>query len=344
MIEPRPCRATAHSNIALVKYWGKRDGAPDRGYRPDLNLPAVGSLSMTLDELRSVTEIRPGERDEFRLDGAPVDGKPASKVFEQLDRIWRLGGRSGTRPRCSVDSINHLPTAAGLASSASGFAALTIAAAGCFGLVDALDDAGRTRLSDWARMGSGSAARSIWGGFVRLDAGTADDGSDCVARQLFAATHWDVRLLVVHTARGAKSVASTGGMEASRLTSPYYSAWVDTSSADLDAAEQALGERAFESLGEVMEHSCFKMHACMLATRPPLMYWNGTTLEVIRAVWQLRQSGGPRGYVTSDAGPHVKVLCLAAQASVLAEALAEVAGVHEVQIVAPGPDASLELR
>jgi diphosphomevalonate decarboxylase len=335
---PRPCRATAHSNIALVKYWGKRDGRV-----ADLNLPAVGSLSMTLDQLRSETMIRPAASDAFTLDGQALDGKPAAKVFEQLDRVWRLGGLDGVRPRCAVDSTNHLPTAAGLASSASGFAALTVAAAGSFGLANELDAATRTRLSSWARMGSGSAARSLWGGFVRLDAGTADDGSDCIARQLFDGGHWDVRLLVVHTARGAKSVASTGGMESSRLTSPYYGSWVETAAADLDAAEQALRVRAFEQLGEVMEHSCFKMHACMLATRPPLVYWNGTTLEVIRVVWRQRETGGPRGYVTSDAGPHVKVLCRTPDAAALAETLRTVAGVHEVQIIAPGPDASLEL-
>jgi diphosphomevalonate decarboxylase len=316
-----------------------------------LNLPAVGSLSMTLDVLRSETLVRPDVRDTFTLDGHALDGKPAAKVFEQLDRVWRLGGLDGLRPACAVDSTNHLPTAAGLASSASGFAALTVAAAGCFGLVNesgigsgtGLDDPTRTRLSSWARMGSGSAARSLWGGFVRLDAGLADDGSDCIARQLFDATHWDVRLLVVHTARGAKSIASTGGMESSRLTSPYYDAWVATAAADLDAAEQSLRVRAFEQLGEVMEHSCFKMHACMLATRPPLVYWNGTTLEVIRAVWRLRETGGPNGYVTSDAGPHVKVLCRTADAAALAESLTTVAGVHDVQIIAPGPDASFEL-
>jgi diphosphomevalonate decarboxylase len=335
MTQARPCRATAHSNIALVKYWGKREGAS-----PELNLPAVGSLSMTLDQLRSVTTVTPAETDAFELDGERLVGTPAAKVFEQLDRIWRLGGRVGTRPACDVRSTNHLPTAAGLASSASGFAALTLAGAGAFGLTDPLD---RTTLSTWARMGSGSAARSLWGGFVRLEAGRAADGHDCVARPLFGPRHWDLRLLVVHTARGAKAIGSTGGMESSRLTSPYYPAWVETSLADLDAAERALAERELEPLGEIMEHSCFKMHACMLATRPPLLYWNGTTLEVIRAVWQLRADGGPRGFVTSDAGPHVKVLCEAAQAQSLAASLSAVAGVHEVQIVAPGPDASVEL-
>ena len=340
MTRIRASRATAHSNIALVKYWGKRDGAD-----PELNLPAVGSLSMTLGELRSVTEIRPATHDRFELDGAEVTGKAATKVFAHLDRVWRLGGRleSGPRPRAAVVSTNHLPTAAGLASSASGFAALTVAAAGSFEIVDALDGPSRTRLSAWSRMGSGSAARSLWGGFVRLDAGERPDGSDCVAHPLYPADHWDLRLLVVHTARGAKQVGSTGGMESSRLTSPYYPAWVATSIEDLDVAEGALAERDFTGLGEVMEHSCFKMHACMFATQPPLVYWNGATLEVIRAVWQIRASGGPAGYVTSDAGPHVKVLVEAAHADALARRLADVPGVHEVQAVVPGPAASLEL-
>ncbi|KIG14817.1 Diphosphomevalonate decarboxylase [Enhygromyxa salina] len=338
MSQPRPCRATAHSNIALVKYWGKRDGDD-----PALNLPAVGSLSMTLDVLRSETLVSPAQADGFELDGAQIGGKPAAKVFAHLDRVWRLADLNGARPPCSVRSTNHLPTAAGLASSASGFAALTIAAAGSFGICDQLDGPARAQLSAWARMGSGSAARSLWGGFVRLDAGSRGDGSDCLARQLHGADHWDLKLLVVHTARGAKQVGSTGGMESSRLTSPYYPAWVETSPADLDAAQTSLAARAFEPLGAVMEHSCFKMHACMLATQPPLMYWNGATLEVIRAVWSIREAGGPRGFVTSDAGPHVKVLCESAHAAALAQQLREVAGVHEVQIVAPGPDASLEL-
>jgi diphosphomevalonate decarboxylase len=336
-----PSRATAHSNIALVKYWGKRDGVD-----PELNLPAVGSLSMTLDELRTVTEIHPAAADRFELDGEAITGKPAAKVFEQLDRIWRLAGLGGRRPTCEVRSVNHLPTAAGLASSASGFAALTVAAAGSFGIVgigESLEGPARARLSSWARMGSGSAARSLWGGFVRLDPGTAPDGSDCLAAPLFEAGRWDLRLLVVHTARGAKPVGSTGGMENSRLTSPYYPAWVETSPPDLDAAEQALRARDFEGLGAVMEHSCFKMHACMFATRPPLVYWNGATLEVIREVWATREAGGPVGFVTSDAGPHVKVLCRPDAAEALAERLTQVAGVHEVRAVGVGPDASLEL-
>ncbi len=325
-------RAVAHSNIALVKYWGKRTGVDE-----DLNLPAVGSLSLTLSDLRTETTVAPAPADRFELDGAAVTGKVADKVFAHLDRVWAATGAKGPRPGAHVTSRNHLPTAAGLASSASGFAALTLAAAGAYDL-----DAPREALSALARRGSGSAARSLWGGFVRLDRGRAPDGSDCVARQLHGPEHWDLRLLVVETTAGAKDVGSTEGMARCRDTSPYYGPWVATSEADLDAATKALAARDLAALGEVMEHSCFKMHAAMMASRPPLLYWNGTTLEAIRAVWAAR-SDGLAGYVTSDAGPHVKVLCAADQAEPLAARLAPVPGVLRVRTLSPGPDATLEV-
>lgn len=321
-------RAVAHTNIALIKYWGKRPGDPDQ------NLPAVGSLSLTLERLRSDTTVRPAERDSFSLDGRD-DPAAAAKVMRHLDRVWR-SAHAGPRPPCAVTSQNHLPTAAGLASSASGFAALTLAAAAAFEL--GLD---RGQLSALARRGSGSAARSLWGGFVRLDRGERPDGADCRARPLFPANHWDLRLLIVHTAKGPKPIGSTDGMQRSADTSPYYPAWVATSEADLAAGEHALATRDLAALGAAMEHSCFKMHACMLATVPPLIYWNGTTLAAIHEVWAARRAG-LEGYVTSDAGPHVKVLCRPEVAPELANRLAAVPGVHAVDTLAPGPDAHVE--
>jgi len=326
----RAARAVAHTNIALIKYWGKRPSDPDQ------NLPAVGSLSLTLERLRSDTTVQAAEQDSFVLDGA-ADPGAAAKVFRHLDRVWR-SLHSEPRPPCVVASVNHLPTAAGLASSASGFAALTLAAAGAFGLD--LDD--RAALSALARRGSGSAARSLWGGFVRQLRGDLPDGSDCRARPLFGAEHWDLRLLIVHTAKGKKPVGSTDGMQRSADTSPYYPAWVATSESDLARGEQALAARDLEALGAVMEHSCFKMHACMLATVPPLMYWNGSTLAAIQEVWAARREG-LEGYVTSDAGPHVKVLCRPDIADKLATRLAAVPGVHTVDTLGPGPDARVEL-
>ena len=324
----RAARAVAHTNIALVKYWGKRPGDPDQ------NLPAVGSLSLTLERLRSDTTVHPSDADSFELDGE-LDPGAAIKVFRHLDRVWTTA-HPGPRPPCAVLSTNHLPTATGLASSASGFAALTLAGAAAFGLD--LDD--RPALSALARRGSGSAARSLWGGFVRQLRGQRSDGEDCRARPLFPADHWDLRLLIVHTAKGKKPVGSTDGMQRSADTSPYYPAWVATSEDDLARAEQALAARDLAALGAVMEHSCFKMHACMLATVPPLMYWNGTTLAAIHEVWAARRAG-LEGYVTSDAGPHVKVLCATADAHALALRLAAVPGVHTVDTLGPGPDAHL---
>jgi diphosphomevalonate decarboxylase len=324
----KAARATAHSNIALVKYWGKREGVD-----PDLNLPAVGSLSMTLDELRTETTVRPAARDSFVLDGVPQENDSARKVFAHLDRVHAATRALSPRPPCHVDSTNHLPTAAGLASSAAGFAALTLAAATAFAVTDTAD------LPALARRGSGSAMRSLWGGFVRLDAGTRADGSDCVARRLFGPDHVDVRLLVVHTAAGPKPVGSTGGMERCRETSPYYMAWVAQHLPELDAAHAALTARDLPALGAVMERSCFRMHASMFAMDPPLVYWNGATLDAIREVWAARAQG-LAGWVTSDAGPHVKVLCATSDAPALAERLRGVRGVLAVQAVAPGPDAS----
>jgi len=325
-----PAKAIAHSNIALCKYWGKRPGTS-----PELNLPAVGSLSLTLDALWTETEIRPAAEDSFAL--ANTGAVEANKVFVHLDRIWAAAGRTGARPRAAVRSTNHVPTAGGLASSASGFAALTLAAAAAFEWSPP-----RTVLSALARMGSGSAARSLFGGWVRLDRGNRPDGHDCVARPLFSADHWGVRLVVVQTTAAKKPIGSTAGMERSRLTSPYYAAWIDTSEADLTEAEAALAARDLAGLGAVVEHSCFKMHACMIASDPAILYWNGATVDVVRKAWELRAEGLP-GFVTMDAGPHVKVLCAAEHADALAERLGAVPGVVAVTICAPGPDATVEV-
>jgi diphosphomevalonate decarboxylase len=331
----RPARAVAHTNIALIKYWGKRPSLT-----PDMNLPAVGSLSLTLDRLRSETIVRPAEQDSFVLasaSGGAADDKAAAKVFRHLDRVWQ-SRHAGPRPACAVESTNFLPTAAGLASSASGFAALTLAAAAAFGL----DLADRTGLSTLARRGSGSAARSLWGGWVRQERGERADGHDCFARPLHPQDHWDLRLLIVHTARGKKPVGSTDGMQRSADTSPYYPAWVGTSASDLAAAERALAARDLAALGAAMEHSTLKMHACMLATVPPLLYWNGTTLTVLHDLWQARREG-LEAYITSDAGPHVKVLCRPDAVAPLCERLAGLPGVLAVEAVAPGPDARAEV-
>jgi diphosphomevalonate decarboxylase len=279
--------AEAHPNIALVKYWGKRDRA--------LNLPAVPSLSLTLDGWRSRTTVTWGvERDEFVLDGVPVEDAKIARVLSLLDP---------GRPGCRVVSENNFPTGAGLASSASGFAALVVAAAAAAGL-----DRSASELSAVARQGSGSACRSLFGGFVHWPLGERPDGADSVGVPIAPPEHWPVALVVAVVAEGRKAVGSTEGMERSAATSPLWSTWLALGPPSVEVARRAVEARDLQALGEVMERSTFAMHATMTTASPPLLYWQPDTVGALHAVWELRRSG-VGAWVTMDAGPQVKVLC-----------------------------------
>ena len=321
--------AVAGTNIALVKYWGKRDEA--------LNLPATGSLSLTLDRLGTRTRVAfdggDGARDRVTLDGAPASEKVASRVTAFLDRVR---ARAGISARATVVTDNSVPTASGLASSASGFAALALAATGAAGL--ALSP---TELSVLARLGSGSAARSIFGGFVEMAPGTRADGSDAAAHPLDVGVGWNVRLVVAITAAGEKALGSTAAMRRTAETSPYYEAWVRGVDGDLAAARAAIGARDLAALGAVAERSAMRMHASAMAAEPPILYWNPATIAAMARVRALRAEG-TSAFFTIDAGPHVKVLCDAGQSEAVAAALAETPGVLRTLIAAPGSGARLE--
>jgi diphosphomevalonate decarboxylase len=320
--------AVAGTNIALVKYWGKRDEA--------LNLPATGSLSLTLDRLGTRTCVAfdggDGARDRVTLDGAPAAEKVAARVTAFLDRVR---ARAGIATPATIVTDNSVPTAAGLASSASGFAALAVAGARAAGL-----DLAPGELSVLARLGSGSAARSIFGGFVEMARGARTDGSDAAARPLPEGDGWDVRLVVAINAAGEKALGSTAAMRRTAETSPYFEAWVRGVDGDLAAARAAIAARDLLALGAVAERSALRMHASALAADPPILYWNPVTLAAMARVWALRAEGTP-AFFTIDAGPHVKVLCGARDAEAIAAALAEVPGVLRALIAAPGPGARL---
>lgn len=312
--------ALAHPNIALVKYWGKRDLA--------LNLPAVPSLSVTLDRFRTRTTVTLGtERDEVLLDGVRLEGVALERVLRHLDRVVP------ERPPARVLSDNNFPTAAGLASSSSGFAALTLAAAAAAG-----QDLDRTRLSVLARQGSGSACRSLWGGWVAWDRGEAADGSDSCGRPVAPREHWALSVVVALVSGAKKGVGSTEGMERSRHTSAYYAAWCDTAQADLDAGLDALARRDLPALGAVMERSTYKMHACMQSSVPPIRYWKPRTVAVLDAVDRLR-ARGLGAWCTMDAGPNVKILCSSADAAQVAAAVEELG--LEALVLGIGGDAAL---
>lgn len=322
----RRATAVAHPNIALVKYWGKRDLA--------LNLPAVGSISITLEALFTRTTVAfdaHADADALTLNGVAAP-RHAIRLSAFLDRLRRI---AGVTARARVDTANNFPTGAGLASSASGFAALAMAASHALGL--ALTPA---ELSILARQGSGSAARSIFGGFAEMARGAAPDGSDAVATPLLAPTAWPLTVLVAITSEAEKDIGSTDGMERSRATSPYYDAWVTSQDSDLAEARRAIADRDFDALAAVSEHSCLKMHALAQASRPPLLYWNSVTVAAMETVWRLRRAGTPV-FLTIDAGPQLKAVCLPAASAAVEAALAAVPGVKRVLTSGLGPGAHL---
>jgi diphosphomevalonate decarboxylase len=321
--------AVAHPNIALSKYWGKRE----HGH----NLPAVPSLSVTLAGMATTTTVAfdPAlSADHFVLGGEPASAGAAERVTALLDRVRSA---AGIEARAEVTSENDFPTAAGLASSASAFAALALAATSAAGL--RWDSA---RVSDLARKSSVSAARSVYGGFVALSAGAAEPpGEDDLAAMAVAEPdHFPLRVIVAVTREGPKSTLSTEGMLHTQRTSPFYPAWVATAPALYARVRAAVLERDLHALGTAAEESALRMHAAAIAACPGLIYWAGATVEVMDDVRKLR-ARGVAAYFTIDAGPHVKVLTTADHAPEVERALTQVPGVRRTILAHPGAGARL---
>jgi len=323
--------AQAQPNIALVKYWGKR--------RVTHNLPAAGSLSITLDGLWTRTRVRfeaDRTRDEFNRNGVARNAE-LRRVSACLDLLRE---RAGVSAGAVVESDNNFPTAAGLASSASGFAALVVAAASA---LDLRIDPGE--LSAIARQGSGSAARSIFGGFVEMARGEDPEGHDARAWPLLPPQDWPLQVVIAVTSTGAKDVSSSDGMQRSTATSPFYGAWLETVPGDLGIARDAIESRDFDALATVSEHSCLKMHAVAMSAQPGLMYWSSATVDCLHAIRELRDAGVPV-FFTIDAGPQVKAVCSSAATEHVRHTLAQVPGVEETLVCGLGagartiPDAS----
>ena len=312
-------RATAHPNIALVKYWGKKTVAG--------NIPAVPSLSITLDSLTAITELTEATSDQFVLNGEEQSGIAAD---EKLTRFLAYLRERHDVPPLTISSHNNFPTAAGLASSAAGFAALVTAVNE---LCELNLNAGQ--LSELARAGSASAARSIFGGFVGLT------GPRFIAEPIATNEHWPLQVVVAITNTGKKSVSSTEGMTRSAATSPYYSSWLDTAGADYARAHAAINTRNFTELAEVSEHSCLKMHAVMQTTQPPLMYWNPASLACIQKIQDLRAQGIDV-FFTVDAGPQIKAVCTRDSIDAVATILASMPGVLSVEKIGLGGPAQIK--
>lgn len=317
--------ARAHANIALVKYWGKRDVA--------LNLPAGGSLSMTLAGLTTTTTVAfDGPEDVLILDGQPSGAGPLKKALAVVDILRE---RAGIRSPVRIESSNDFPTGAGLASSASGLAALTVATAAAAGL-----ELPKATLSAIARIGSGSATRSLFGGFSEWRVGERPDGADSHAVPLFGPEHWDLRVVVAVVSAAKKHVGSTEGMNHTRDTSPFHQPYLASVPHDLDVARAAIAQRDLATLGRVAERSCLRMHALMMAADPALIYLRPQSWEVIFAVQELQRGGVPC-FFTADAGPNVKVFCLPEAVETVRSALLELRAVTRLVGARPGPGAEV---
>lgn len=306
--------ATAHPNIALVKYWGKVDAG--------LNLPATGSLSMTLDVFPTTTTVTVDsalDADEFTLNGTSRSGVPAERVTRFLDLVRAMAG-SGAHAR--VVSHNEVPSAAGLASSASGFAALAGAAAAAYGL-----DLTPTQLSHLARRGSGSASRSI---FPRFALWRTGDDEHSVAEPLEAP---DMAMVIAVVDRAEKPVSSREAMRRTDATSPYYPAWVTSTAETLEAAVAACAAHDLDTLGALAETNAMRMHAAIQACDPPIRYLGATSVALFDRIAALR-GDGVRVWGTADAGPNVVAVCHPDDIPAVVAGLGDLA---ELVVAYPGP-------
>ncbi len=293
--------AFAASNIALCKYWGKRNN--------ELNLPVNSSISISLGHLGSHTNISLSDtnKDQVRLNNQNLDSESAfsRKVISFVDLF-----RRDQKIPLIIDTRNNIPTAAGLASSASGFAALMLALNDFFNL-----ELESEVLSAFARMGSGSASRSIYSGFVRWNKGQDEDGMDSCATQLEASwPNFCVGLIKVSSAQ--KPVDSRSGMNRTIETSHLYQSWPAQAAEDLETIESAINAQDLDQLGACAEKNAMSMHATMISAWPPLVYWLPESLAAMQKVWQLRDAG-VSVYLTMDAGPNIKLLFEEQQLAVL---------------------------
>jgi diphosphomevalonate decarboxylase len=327
--------ATAHPNIALVKYWGKRDEA--------LILPHQSSLSVTLAPLSVTTTVEfaadPDAADEVTLHGRAARGSERERVLALVAEVRRDAARTlgRTLGTVRVSSQGNFPMAAGLASSAAGFAALALATRAAAGLPRELRAESRL-----ARRGSGSACRSIQGGFCAWLRGERADGEDSYAEQLFTEAHWPaLRLLVAVVSGEEKEVKSRDGMKNTVETSPYYPAWVRDAEAELGNARRLIADRDLDRLGALAERNAWRMHATALAADPPLCYLKPATLALIQALPHARRDGVPV-FFTLDAGPN-PVLLTEDRHVAAVTALALEQGAREVVLCEPGGDARVAL-
>ncbi|QCU90672.1 diphosphomevalonate decarboxylase [Thiomicrorhabdus sediminis] len=295
-------------NIALSKYWGKRD--------IELNLPLNGSVSISLPGLGTETEISLIEaaEDKVLLNNEPLPAEHAfaKRVSKFLDLF-----RGGDNQHFAINTYNSVPTAAGLASSASGYAALVLA------LNDLFDwQLNGQQLSLLARLGSGSASRSLFNGFALWHKGENENGLDSFAEAID--TKWpEFCIGLVEVDIKEKPLSSTQGMQNTVNTCDLYQAWPEQANRDMQSIIEAIQTKDFAALGKTAEHNALSMHATMIATWPPIVYWQAESVTAMHKVWQLREQG-IEIFFTMDAGPNLKLLFLEKQKPAIKQAFGDI--------------------
>ena len=317
--------AIANSNIALIKYWGKADD--------ELFLPMNSSISMTLDNLQTICTVEFSEdfkQDVVEINSQPANPKTGDRIKRHLDLIRRIGK---TDLKAKVATEFNFPIGAGLASSASASASLTLA--GCSALRMNFD---KRQLSILARQGSGSSCRSIYGGYVKWLKANASEGSYAV--QIADENHFDIRDVIAVVSKEEKAVSSRDGMRTTVETSPLFKARLQNVEVSLKDMEKVILDKDFEAIGRLAEADCLSMHATMLTSQPPLIYWEPITVKLMKYVEQWRDDG-TSAYFTIDAGPNVHILTLPEDAKELESRLKEMPEVLEVIHSKPGSDARI---
>lgn len=317
-------KAKAPANIAFIKYWGKKD--------QKLRIPMNSSISMNLSAVFTITSVEFDRRlkmDKVYLNGKKALGKERERVVDHLDRVREM---AGMKLFADMRSVNNFPKGSGIASSASGFAALTLAAVRAANL-----KLSTRQLSILARMGSGSACRSIPDGFVEWK--TAKTSNASFARSLFPPDYWDICDLIVIVTRKKKKVSSTKG-HAVAESSPFYKTRIRGMKEKVEAIKKALRNKDFNSLGQIIEEDAINMHAVMMTSSPPLYYWTGATMEIIQSVIRWREEGF-QSYFTIDAGPNVHIICRGRDVDHLKHLLLKIHGVRDIIINRPAKGARL---
>ena len=318
-MEKAPIKISAAANVALIKYWGKTD--------LEKNIPAAPSLSVGIEDLRTDTIISESRGDTDTLIGE-FKKSEEQRILNYVSMAKKLLGVSGG---LEIETENNFPASSGLASSASGFAAIALG-------IDKFYDLNMPRedISRLARLGSGSAARSIYGGFVQMHT-----GPDPFAAPLMAEDPWPLDILVLVTEEQPKKMSSTDSMNLTKDTSPFYSAWLDTQEADFQKAKDAIEEKDFWKLAQISEHNCLKMHSTIMTSKPPHVYWNPTTVEILHQVQKI-QKKGLRVFFTIDAGPQVKLICDPSDTKRILEQFESMSGISRKIVTKAGGEPQIE--